>query len=74
MRQLIFIIRDKWCYGIATLVFLAAIILLVSGREHLGMSLSGVVVPFVLTYAIARGHAPLFSRHKDSDEKNDHVV
>lgn len=73
MRHLTFRKRDKWCYGIAMLVVLTAIILLFSGYVKIGNSLSTIVVAFVVSYALGRGHMAAFSRRKDSGE-DDHVA
>jgi len=74
MKHLTFGKRDKWCYGIAGLVLLAAIVLLFSGQVKIGNSLVTIVVAFVVSYAIGRGHTSVFSRRHDSHEGNDHVA
>ena len=74
MRHLTFERRDKWCYGIAMLGFLATIVLLFSAHRQAGLTFSSIVVSFTFAYAFARGHATVFTRRKDSDEKDDHVA
>jgi len=74
MRHLKFESRDKWCYGIGMLAILIGFVLLFSGREKIGNALLIIFTAFVASYAFGRGHATAFSRHKDSDEKDDHVA
>jgi hypothetical protein len=74
MKLLTFERRDKWCYGIAMVALLTAIVLLFSDHVKIGNSLVTIAIAFVVSYAFGRGHASAFSRRKDSDEEDDNVA
>jgi hypothetical protein len=74
MRHYTFERRDKWCYGIVLLGYLAVMVLLFSEHRHLGLVIASILLPFTGAYAGARGHLASLFHQEDSDKKDDHVA
>ena len=74
MRHLILERRDKWCYGLVVLGYVVTMFLLFSSHRQVGLTCSGILIPFTFAYAGARGHFSAIFQRKDSDQKDDHVA